>query len=637
MTNKGARKKKTASQKRNSGRSFKLDHWLSGLLIFLAAVTLYWPTLSFGYVLDDTIVIAENRFVQQGWEGLWKIFTTESFTGFLGEQKNLVAGARYRPLSLATFAVEYANYGLNPANSHFINSILYGLTALLLFRLLFLFFPKDKQRKWYWSVPFIASLLFVFHPIHTEVVANIKGRDEILALLFSLATLFFSLQFFRKKSWVYLLLSGLCFFLGLLAKENSITFLAIVPLSAYFFTETRPRSLIIASTPLLVIALLYLWIRTQATGALFSSQENSTLIMNNHFLGVAVWDKYATITYTLGLYVKLLFFPHPLTHDYYPYHIPILGWLDWRVQLSLFVNLGLLAVAYMGFWKKKIFSWSILFYFITLSIVSNILFFVGAAMNERFIYMSSVGFCVWLGFVLVKELPEWVQERRLNWLPALLSILILAGYGVKTTTRIPAWKDEISLNRAAVQVSKNSARANQFMGYSLYRQALEIQDATSQKALFDEATVFVDKALSIVPYYQDAITTKAGLLAGYYQQDGRLSVLLDGFYQLLRENHVNFFDQYLEYLNGRAPAQPMLDFYHKTSMEIFVPKQQYLLAEKYLNYGLQSDNTNQQLLEDKMMLYSQMGNIQQADALAQQIQNLYPESKQLRAYLNQRR
>ncbi len=627
-------KAKKLKSKPKSPPSFWPNNWLPALILFGLSFFLYFQTFSFDYVLDDTIVITENNYVQQGWDGIGKIFSTESFTGFLGEQKNLIAGSRYRPLSLATFAIEYALYEFKPRNSHIINVLLYGLTALILFRLLSVFFKQKKSTKWYWTVPFLASLLFILHPLHTEVVANIKGRDEILALIFSLGTLFYSFRYIQKKRWVFLIISSLLFFLALLAKENSITFLAVIPLSIYIFSKNHLRSTVTSILPLLGIAFLYIWIRASATGSLFSSPDNSNLIMNNHFLGVGFWDKYATIMYSLGLYVKLLFFPHPLTHDYYPYHIPILGWLDWRVQLSTLINLALLVFAILGLKKKKVISWAILYYFITLSIVSNLLFFVGAIMNERFLYMPSVGFCVLLAYLSRVKLPLILSPKLKLIGPYILTGLILIAFGIKTISRIPAWENEMTLNRAAVKVSKNSARANQFMGYALYRQGLEVQDAQQQKALFDESTTYIDKALSIISYYQDAITTKAGLLAGYYQQNGDLNTLLQGFYNLLQYNHVSFIDEYLEYLNRRSPQQTMIEFYHKTGFELFTEKQKkYPLAEKYLNYGLQLDPNNLTLLEDKMILYYQMGNLQNARILVQTIAGLNPDSPRLKQYL----
>ena len=68
--------------------------------------------------------------------------------------------------------------------------------------------------------------------------------------------------------------------------------------------------------------------------------------MNNPFLDADVNEKNATIFYTWGIYLKLLLFPHPLTYDYYPKHIPIIDFSDFRAILSflLYAMMGIIAL-----------------------------------------------------------------------------------------------------------------------------------------------------------------------------------------------------------------------------------------------------------------------------------------------------
>src|SRR6185369_7431243 len=101
--------------------------------------------------------------------------TRDTFDGYTNV-KNLVAGGRYRPLSVITFAIEIGIFGPgHPAKSHFVNIVLYGLLVVMLFK-----FMRDHLFKNNSLIPFIAALIFAIHPIHTEVVANIKSRDEIM-------------------------------------------------------------------------------------------------------------------------------------------------------------------------------------------------------------------------------------------------------------------------------------------------------------------------------------------------------------------------------------------------------------------------------------------------------------------------
>ena len=81
------------------------------------------------------------------------------------------------------FALEWEFFPNNPQVGHLINILLYGLTGWLLFIVLLNLFGRDKI-----AFVFFATILFIAHPIHTEVVNNIKGRDGIVVFLFLLGS-----------------------------------------------------------------------------------------------------------------------------------------------------------------------------------------------------------------------------------------------------------------------------------------------------------------------------------------------------------------------------------------------------------------------------------------------------------------
>ncbi|MBK9983234.1 MAG: hypothetical protein IPP15_12645 [Saprospiraceae bacterium] len=143
-------KKKPAKSKSKSQFASNLDftpgfwerHWKEALIIPILAFALYWMCLPYGYVLDDQIVITGNDYTKKGISGIWEILSTESFSGYFHGQQDLVAGARYRPLSIISFAVEQSIFGDNRIERHFINILLYGLIGLLIFRVLSILFLK---------------------------------------------------------------------------------------------------------------------------------------------------------------------------------------------------------------------------------------------------------------------------------------------------------------------------------------------------------------------------------------------------------------------------------------------------------------------------------------------------------------
>ena len=439
---------------------------------------------------------------------------------------------------------------------------------MLLFKVLSLLFTE--KNKWYLGIPFIATLLFLVHPLHTEVVANIKSRDEILVLLFALTALYFSYQYVVKQKKYFLIFVLITFVLALFAKENAITFSAVIPVSLYFFTKATFKKIAAVTATLFNGAVLFVVVRYQVIGYLIDSGQEITGLMNNPFLGVSASDKFATIVYTWGEYFKLLVFPHPLTHDYYPYQIAIVGWDNIQVIITVILCLFAIVFAVKSFKKKSISVWAIVFFIATFSIVSNMFFSIGTFMNERFMYVSSIGLVVLLSYTLLVKFPQWFKKHATLVRPITYGILALfiVGFSYKTIDRVPAWESNLTLNRAASTVSVNSARANQFMGYSLYVEATENTDRARKKELLEEATLFVDRALKIHPKYPDANNAKAGILAGQYQLDRNLQTLLDGFYEVQMRNFSPFVDTYLNYLDARADATILTNFYKRLGTDL---------------------------------------------------------------------
>jgi tetratricopeptide (TPR) repeat protein len=566
-------------------KGFFAGHWPAMLILAALSIIPYWPSLDYGYVLDDQIVITGNKFTQKGFSGIGDILRTESMTGYFGEQKDLVAGARYRPLSIVAFAIEQELMPGSPRIGHLGNILFYMLTSLLLYRILLLLFPLGANRQWWWSLPFVVAVFFALHPIHTEVVANIKGRDEIMTFLGALGAIWFTLRWLSDPKVHWLVLSGVSFFLGLLSKENAITFLAIIPAILYFFTRARKEDYIKVLTPVLAATFIYLTIRYNVIGYFLSSGKKITDLMNNPFVEMDFGQKMATILYTLGLYLKLLIFPHPLSHDYYPYAIPIMSWSDWKVWLSLAAYGSLIVLFFRGYKHRTLPAFSIFFYIATLSIISNILFPVGTFMNERFIFISSLGYLLVLGWLLVEKLPQWIPGRVGLPLGLILAGLVTAGYFWKTWERVPVWENAMTLNRAAIKVSPNSARANTFLTTAIFQEYKDEQDPIKKKEMLQEMGFHIRKAIEIYPAYYSGLQMYTGVIAEEFREDNDVDKLLDGFRKVFEQrDYLQFVDEYLNYMDGQQGYHPKLaPFYYDVGYRIFwQQRRKKAYAIKYL-------------------------------------------------------
>jgi len=492
--------------------------------IIVVCFVFYGNTLKNGYALDDTLVLTQNKFTKQGLKGLSDIFKYDSFTGFFGKDKNLVAGGRYRPLSLASLAIEYQFFGLNPLVSHLVNILMYILTCILLYLILAKLIP-DESKQWYLSIPFVATFLFVIHPIHTEVVANIKGRDEMMTLLGSLASLWYILLYFetkeKSKQLRLLIYSGISFFLALLSKENAITFLAIIPAALYIFIKPHKSKIIITFIPIFVSSVIFLIIRHHILKVEFAPPIAE--LMNNPFLYATTSEKFATIFYTLAIYLKLLVFPHPLTFDYYPFHIAITNWLNPVVIFSVLFYVGISIYMFLGIRKKTIMGFGILIFLASLSIVSNLIFPIGTFMNERFIFISSIGFTIVVAFIMNRYIPKFIKQTNTA---LVVSIILLSGVftasAYKTIRRNKVWKDDYTLFTTDVNVSFNGAKSTCSAGGKLYESAKLITDSIKRIQTLDKSLFYLRRSVAIHPRYTDAMLLLGNVFFEYKRYDSTI-------------------------------------------------------------------------------------------------------------------
>lgn len=593
--------------------SHALKDWLPiSIFITVISFVLYYQCISYGYVLDDLIVIQENKFTKQGFGGLWEIFTTESFTGYFGQKMDLVQGNRYRPLSIATFAIEYGIFGKeNPGFSHFINILLYALTGILLWMVLAPLFRNFNAHKWWYSIPFIATVIFVVHPIHTEAVANIKGRDEIMAMMFALGAMYGALRYIDHSNQKWLIISMVSYFLALMSKENAITFLAIIPVSIYFFSKPDWSKLSKLVMWLLVTTIIYLVLRFNMAGVPKFSQEIKD-IMNNPFLGMKPDQKFGSIMYTLLKYIQLMIWPHPLSHDYYPYAIPKISIFKPIPLASLILYAGLVILALKGLKRKTVYAYSIWFYLLALTIVSNFVINLGTFMNERFIFMASAGFCIAAAYFLTQHLPALIKVQGQKIALGLAALAII-GYGAKTFVRVPVWKDALSLNEAAVAISSNSARANSFLATAYFNKYKETEDVNEKKKLIEKTAIYAKKSVDILPDYVNGNLMMLGVVSERYKMDKDINKYIEGMRPIfLRRPDIKFIMEFSDYLKG-SHNEELFPFYLQIGHELTSYNDaRRNFAVNFLKYAYDINPTNKQVNEALAKAYEVTGNAAEA-------------------------
>ncbi len=450
--------------------------------------------------MDDAVVITHNKFVEKGIKGIPEIINQDFFKGWESSDDNELSGGRYRPFSLIIFALEYQFFGANPIVSHSINVLLFALLIALLYQLL----QKCVFREQNKNLAFITCLLFVVHPIHTEVIANVKSRDELITFILLIVSLTSLIRHSEKPSVSNLLIYLSCFFLALLTRETAIAFIGVAPLILYFFFNQSIKKAMLFCLPLVAVLIGYLTLRFLLIGFSVSSSNN---IMNAPFLYATASEAFATKVFILFRYMWLLFFPSPLSCDYGYNQIPYISIYSFQFILSMLLFTGLFAIALYTFRKRSIFSFCILYFLITISLAANFVLGIGTPLAERLLFQPSLAFCI------VAAVFYFMIEKNFKVIATGTLLIILLLFSVKTYVRNNEWKNDETLFLADVITAPNSAKTNLIAAEQYIFKAELESDKELKNQYFQKAVYYGNRSLSIYHFYS---ITYLDLGAAYY-------------------------------------------------------------------------------------------------------------------------
>ena len=481
-----------------------------GIIIALFAFVLYSQSILFDFAMDDFTVIKDNNLVNKGIASIPTILKTDYWYGYNINSR----GPIYRPTSLVLFAIIWQFAPNNPHIYHLINVLLYSISCLILFLVLCKLFSEKTGTNITMNLlfPFVCSILYTAHPIHTEVVANIKSLDEIFCFLFGISAILLFINYVVSKSYYAFTIAGICYFLSLISKETGVSFLIIIPSTLFVFTKMDNKEKWVIAVLLVVETSLYFLIRHQVLAGLDTTSCN--IPINNSLLAAPDFiTQKATAFYVLLKYILLLIFPNSLTTQYGYIQIPIMRISDLPAiaGIVLYFALGIYSIIYIN--KKNIIAFSILFYLITLAPVANIFLMISTTMAERFMYIPSLGFCMVITAILIKYSSNNIAVKGIESLKQFVIVYsktliilfcIIALYSFKTIERSMDWKDTTSIFSQDVKVSDNSAIAHYVYGrIILYEKYPKEQNISKKQAILDESINEFNRAISIYDAYDD--------------------------------------------------------------------------------------------------------------------------------------
>lgn len=501
---------------------------LLSLLLLLLGLLTWTNTLRNGFVYDDDTFIVLNPSIRS-LSPLSKFLSPDASSHDPQMNRD-----HWRPLTTFSYALSFRISGLSPRAFHAANVALHLLNALLVFLLLLLLLRRRDETPGSRRllVAFLTACVFCIHPLQTESVAWVSQRSNLLFLCFYLLALILHILADGRergraeepaaRGMLLPLCALLSFAFSLLCKESAAS-LPLVLLGCEHLLRGRGLwSSFRRCLPYFAVLVLFLAARTFAIGQ---------IAQTGYWAGGPL-AQMLTMVKGFAWYVKLSVLPYPLSVEYL---FPAKKTLDGEVLGYALVLAGILS----GGWSLRkdhpTISFGIFLFFAALLPVSNILP-IRAIINERFMYLSLVGFGLILGQVFAYAWSSLEEKARglpltspavlRGIAPLLLATALLAASTAVSIRRNRDWKDHWSLATASLKTCPQSAALHYGMGR-----------AYTEKGLFEKAAEEFELSLRIDPSYAETF----GDLGRGADRSGDRDSAIERYRQSIQKR-VDFFD-----------------------------------------------------------------------------------------------
>lgn len=457
------------------------SQWICLLLFTVILFSFYGDVLNNGYSLDDAYAYTSNKNALDGLNSFKAIFTQNSF-----DYGAFQFG--YRPIAVLSFAIENELFGVNATASHFINLLLYLFSSFILFKVLVRLFP-DKLV----SLSFLTTVLFIILPIHSEIANNVKCRDELLMLFWGLSALYLFLK--KEKGPIEWILIIVLLLLSILSKKSGFIFLGVLPTTAFFMQEGGwkevLKTFLLMTLPVLLFKLTTKFLKGERGGREFNFTENPL------FSDDVTVNKTVIVLESIWFYVQGLLLPTQFV-SYYGYDtIPVhefgLGAVFAIVSIVL-----LITIALIGIKKREAYGLGMLIMIGGIIPFMNLLQPMVGIVAERFITMSSIGYCILVIFgidALLKHLKKEKWQKVVGFL--------LLGYTIAylpvIKERNAEWDSQLSVLEADVLKEPKSAVLSSALANNYYFEIPKLKTQQAKLKMGKRAIELCDQSIATYP------------------------------------------------------------------------------------------------------------------------------------------
>jgi Tfp pilus assembly protein PilF len=532
------------------------------LLVLIVSIAVSFVLFGNGiradYAYDDTPGIAIREDLKDP-RNIFKLFVSPYY--FQQPEIGL-----YRPLPMFTYLLNNLLFGTTPVSFHIVNILLHAINSWLVF-ILIKYLTSDRK------IALISFLLFLVHPIHTEAVSLIVGRAELLVFLFSLLMLYFHLNHrYRRTSF--------CFLMALFSKEIAVMTL---PLLFYIQWVRENKFPNIKKYFYYIVPMGIYFVLRFITLGKYIFYARALDYIENPLPFVSIQERIFTAFKVLYLYVEKLIFPLELTNDYsynvikiiqnpFQSHESIIG-------ILLFMLLVLAVIIPRS--KNTPVALAAVFFLLPYLLISNFVLAVGTIMGERLIYFSSLGFILFITYILVKLSKKSEGWNESVWI---IFVIILTLFSIRTVIRNEDWINNDKLYSSNLKNHPEGFLTQLYWGTALLGKN---QIEEGKKHLFAAQQIYPNNSKLIITfgalaeiehqdglaekYYKEAIS-KYDLAIEAYAKLGHLYFKQEK-YELSAENLLKAISLY--------PTEVETSYYARTQIQLKTPDKGIEVIEKY--------------------------------------------------------
>jgi hypothetical protein len=416
--------------------------------IVLLAVASSATGITNGFAFDDVYIIETNKAVHS--LARWWEFAIGSY--WPPER----GGDLYRPLTMLSFALQWAAGGGSPLPFHVTSIVLYAVVCVAFFRVVLVLLPLPAA--------WLAAALFAVHPVHVESVGNIVGQAELWAALFMLLAIatFLRARMRGALSVKDTALIALFYILGLLSKEHSIVLPAVL-LAAELTVTPRAISLrerLKSVRPMLLLltalALVFYVVRAAVLAETRGIPPDTTSL----FVNQPYWFRAMTMLAVVLEWARLLLWPAKLAADYSPRYIELVTSPNIDMLAGALIVVVLFVVAIRVRRTAPVLTFGIMWLAVSMAIPSNLVIPTGFLLAERTLFVASAAAMLCIGWVATKVVPDF---RKLAEVPRRVTLTVVAGVLllglVASAMRQPVWRNNETLFTQTVADVPESYRA----------------------------------------------------------------------------------------------------------------------------------------------------------------------------------